>query len=57
MDYNRRNVTAVDPSTYTLYGTRKKIPRKNGPGKNGPWKNVLQKCFSVERMLGNLNDF
>ena len=32
-------------------------PRKNGPRKIGPWKNVLQKLFSVQRMLGNLNDF
>ena len=31
--------------------------RKNGPRKNGPRKNVLQKLFSVKRMLGNSNDF
>ena len=30
---------------------------KNGPRKNAPWKNVLQKLFSVKKMLGNLNDF
>ena len=28
-----------------------------GTRKNGPRKNVLQKLFSVKRMLGNLNDF
>ena len=27
------------------------------PEKNGPRKNVLQKLFSVKKMLGNLNDF
>ena len=32
-------------------------PRKNGPRKIGPRKNVLQKLFSVKKMLGNLNDF
>ena len=39
------------------YGTRKNGPRKNGRRKIGPRKNVLQKLFSVKRMLGNLNDF
>ena len=38
------------------------VPDKNGPRKNDPRKiglrkNVLQKLFSVKRMLGNLNDF
>ena len=36
---------------------REKIPGKMVPWKNGPWKNVLQKLFSVKKMLGNLNDF
>ena len=41
-----------------FWGTRKngrwkKNPRKNGPREN----NVLQKLFSVKRMLENLNDF
>ena len=36
---------------------RKMVPGKNGPRKNGPRKNVLQKLFSVKRMLENLNDF
>ena len=35
----------------------KNDPRKNGLEKIGPRKNVLQKLFSVETMLGNLNDF
>ena len=39
------------------HGPRKNGPRKIGPRKNGPRKNVLQKLFSVKRMLGNLNDF
>ena len=38
-------------------GPRKIGPRKNSPRKVGPRKNVLQKLFSVKRMLGNLNDF
>ena len=38
-------------------GPRKISPRKIGSRKNGPRKNVLQKLFSVKRMLGNLNDF
>ena len=33
------------------------VPGKIVPGKNGPRKNVLQKLFSVKRMVGNLNDF
>ena len=42
--------------------SRKIGPRENGPRKIGPWKigprkNVLQKLFSVKRMLGNLMDF
>ena len=36
---------------------RKNGPRKKGPRKNGPRKNILKKLFSVNRMLGNLNDF
>ena len=36
---------------------RKMIPGKILRGKNGPRKNLLQKSFSVKRMLGNLNDF
>ena len=35
----------------------KMVPEKNGPRKIGPQKNLLQKLFSVKRMLGNLNDF
>ena len=38
-------------------GPRKYGPRKIGPRKNGPRKNVLQKLFSIKRMLGNLNAF
>ena len=38
-------------------GPRKIGPRKNGSRKIGARKNVLPKLFSVERMLGNLNDF
>ena len=38
-------------------GPRKHGPRENDPRKIGPRKNVLQKLFSVKRMLGNLNDF
>ena len=38
-------------------GRLKNGPRKIGPQKNGPRKNVLQKLFSVKRMLGNLNHF
>ena len=44
------------------WSTGKIIPGKmgaeqNGPRKIGPRKNVLQKLFSVKKMLGNLNDF
>ena len=35
----------------------KMVPKKNGPRKIGPRENVLQKLFSVKRMLGNFNDF
>ena len=35
----------------------KMVPGKNGPRKIGPRKNVIQKLFSVKRMLGNLNSF
>ena len=38
-------------------GPWKNGPRKIGPWKNGPRKYVLQKLFSVNGMLGNLNDF
>ena len=56
------------PEEWSRINVRRKIGhRKIGPRKNGPWKNsprkiglrknVLQKLFSVKRMLGNLNDF
>ena len=36
---------------------RKNRPRRIGRWKNGSRKNVLQKLFSIKRMLGSLNDF
>ena len=43
-------------------GPRRIVSRKIGPWKNdplkiGPRNNVLQKLFSVKRLLGNINDF
>ena len=35
----------------------RKIPGKMVPAKLVPRKNILKKLFSVERILGNLNDF